>query len=362
MVDNNDSPGGSKLSTTPKAQPKNCPCLSNKPGKVVWINCCNNDCNIKHWHASCAGIKKPKQTLINDIGEWLCPLCTITNIPSINSPSEETIKQISQTINNDMNELIKTEVKNEIEEVKRQLLVEMGALRSLMTAQLSKLDQCDKNVTDKVINVGTDMQQKIQSYAEKVSEKMNETSSGLQTIKIMNKNVEGLKTNFENKTATETEDKMEEKRKKIKEKNVCVYCVPESDSTEEKDAYQDDINKIRKILDGKVELQKKDLVEIYRTKKKENQTNARPIIIRFNDINKKKEILKLRKLSYNGTNIFISPDRTQKQQEVHKKLVTELKARKEQGEEDIFIVDERIVKFQESSRTSSKSYLNSCNF
>ena len=72
---------------------------------------------------------------------------------------------------------------------------------------------------------------------------------------------------------------------------------------------------------------------------------------------------KIRKLSYNGTtNIFISPDRTQKQQEVHKKLVTELKARKEQGEEDIFIVDERIVKFQESSRTSSKSYLNSCNF
>jgi hypothetical protein len=130
----------------------------------------------------------------------------------------------------------------------------------------------------------------------------------------------------------------------------------------EKEAYQEDLNALKKIFNGKLELNKKDIAEIYRTKKNENQTTARPIIVRFNDINKRMEMLKLRKLSHGTSNIFISPDRTRKQQEMHKKLVFELKERRAKGEQNIFISDERIVKFQQSSRTSSKNYLQDCQF
>ena len=63
----NNSPGLSTPQAIPKSISKKCPCSFNKPGKPTWIKCSNTDCNVS-WHASCAGFKKPKQTVLNEIG------------------------------------------------------------------------------------------------------------------------------------------------------------------------------------------------------------------------------------------------------------------------------------------------------
>ena len=149
----------------------------------------------------------------------------------------------------------------------------------------------------------------------------------------------------------------------------CVYNIPESQETEAKNAFQDDINKLQQTFSGKFKLDKKDVTYIRRIGKSSNNSNndkTRPIIIQFKDNKKKIEALKLRNLKYIGANdninIYISPDRTQKQQVIHKKLIEEVKQRKDNGEPNLYIYNGKIVNSNQAFNNFSRNFLNEAQF
>ena len=308
--------------------------------------CCNT-CNVKTseevlpcflcknmFHFKCTGMSNE---YCNDIISqnqpglsWMCPNCySNEKIPSVSYKLE--LDDLKEQIN-----LLNLNISDRINALENKMdRIQPGLNEKDQNHIQEKLAKFQENLENKVTTIGTDVQEKIHTYAEKVTLNMKEASNQFKTIKSMNENFEGLKTNIETKLADESELKLEEKLIKLKENNICIFNIPESEEVDEKKAFLDDMNKIKQIFNGKMELHKEDIEEIYRTKAKPNTTRARPIIIRFGNVNKKVEALKLRKLIfYDGKeniNIFISPDRTRKQQDQHKKLVTELKQRKENG-------------------------------
>ena len=140
----------------------------------------------------------------------------------------------------------------------------------------------------------------------------------------------------------------------VRENNICIFNVPESSETNENQARQMDVEKLHSILDEHISLQKDDVTRIYR-KRIRDQNKPRPIIVMLKSKEKKLELLKLRGLKYEEKNelneviemtpIFISKDRTRLEQELNRKLVLELKKRKENGEE-VYIRNGQIVQYQ----------------
>ena len=108
-------------------------------------------------------------------------------------------------------------------------------------------------------------------------------------------------------------------------------------------------------MDDHITLVKDDIKHIYR-KQIRDKTKARPVIIVLTSKEKRSELLKLRALKHvelndsnevqKTTSIYISKDRTRKEQEQNRKLVIELKERRKNGEENIYIRNEKIVEFQ----------------
>ena len=166
-----------------------------------------------------------------------------------------------------------------------------------------------------------------------------------------------------------------------------MFNIPESSITDKKEASKEDVLKLKAILDPEISIEQKSVGSIYRIGTR-SKDKVRPLIIRFNDSNIRAEVLKLRNLVYiqenhdnkdrltneqegvnkhqieknqnqeqndeeeakkqqneknNKIKIFITPDRTKRQQEANRELVAELKRRKDSGEKDIFISNGKIV-------------------
>ena len=206
-----------------------------------------------------------------------------------------------------------------------------------------KISDFERNVNRQNDNI-SDVQNKIMSYAEIISSKSSSTNQS-EVISEMNKTIEGLKTDLNNKISNEKASAKEHELIKIKKNNVCLFNVPESSETERTKAYQDDINTVNSILQNKIVITKEDIKEFYR-KETINKNKPRPIVIKLKTFGKKLELLRLRNLFHkkdsNKNQIFISPDRTPRQQTKHKELLEELKERSK-TEEGLMIRNEKIV-------------------
>ena len=148
-----------------------------------------------------------------------------------------------------------------------------------------------------------------------------------------------MKTNIINKLETETE----ENAKKRKANNICIFNVPESNNENHENRFQEDVKKVKEILNEHVKLKKEDVISLYRIGYAKNSSKPRPIVLKLSNLELKLTILKLRNLKWQDNNIYINPDRTKKEQEEHRKLLSELHARKAKGEENIMIRNGKIV-------------------
>ncbi len=142
----------------------------------------------------------------------------------------------------------------------------------------------------------------------------------------------------------------EDKARKGKEFNVCVFNVPEEEGEDNESNYQNDIKKLKKVFDGKVCIKADDVKVVYRIGTKKPDAK-RPFIMKFNSMTKRQEVLTLRNLfcknknDEDGDRVFVQPDRTRKEVEERKVLVSELRLRRKNGEEGIGIRNGKIIKF-----------------
>ena len=152
------------------------------------------------------------------------------------------------------------------------------------------------------------------------------------------------------------EQKEEEILIKKKEDNLIIYGMPESDATDKKEEMLEDYRRIKQVYSDKVEIEQNDLKHITRIGIKEND-KTRPIQITLSSQNKRKQILTnnmyLKLLDNDiSTNIYVSTDRTKKQREADKELRAQLKRRKDQGEENLKIRNNKIT-FREHARDTT---------
>ena len=153
------------------------------------------------------------------------------------------------------------------------------------------------------------------------------------------------------KSKTVSEHELEKERKNLAQKrnNICIFNLPESSKDDPEEAYQDDITRLKPLFKDEIVLEKNVIQKIYRKGDEVNFEKPRPVIMKFSTYDKKQQMLELRNIKgKTETNeifqISIEPDRTIKEQKEHKQLVLKLKKRRDQGEENIFIQNNRIIK------------------
>ena len=242
----------------------------------------------------------------------------------------------------------------------------------------TKLDFIEESLTNKLKIQENAVKEKISTYANSVKKNIKDNQLTKQEISAINSSFKELRTDVVKKIDQEKEEAI----KATKKLNVCIYNVPESKETSRVKSQEEDVNKLKQILRNKIALNNTDIKTLYRKGEKE-ENKVRPIIMKFNNPDKRLELLKLRGLKYKeaseeinnneedeGDNegklhkeaseeinnneednegkisyIFVHPDRTKLEQEQHRKLVSQLKQRKLKGEKDISIRNGKIIKY-----------------
>ena len=158
------------------------------------------------------------------------------------------------------------------------------------------------------------------------------------------------------------EDKDEQARIESKRNNLIAYGLPETEATKEKQKFSD-FNTIKELYQERVDIKDTDIIDLQRIgKSKEN--SPRPLRIIFKENELRNEVLKNNKyLKLEGENfkectckfpgqhihIYITDDKTKKQQEADKILRDELKQKRQNGEIDLIIRNGKIVSKKRST-------------
>ena len=134
-----------------------------------------------------------------------------------------------------------------------------------------------------------------------------------------------------------------------KSNNVIIFNIPESEG-EPEEAIKEDVRKLKNVLKDQIEIKPEDIKTIFRKQQSNENKRPRALLLKFNNVEKRTEILKLRNLTFKDSEksiqIYINPDRTYNERMQHKKARDELKARRDEGEENLLIRNGKVVKYQ----------------
>ena len=131
---------------------------------------------------------------------------------------------------------------------------------------------------------------------------------------------------------------------KTKEQNLVYFNFPEKDDGSVAEKMKHDFNLLSKAYK---EIDPKEITNMFRVGKKSGKD--RPLVVKYVSMDTKNSYLKSSgylKIKYEDKikSVYVSIDRTQKQREKHRKLVEELKTRKQEpGNESLVIRGEKIV-------------------
>ena len=214
------------------------------------------------------------------------------------------------------------------------------------------LDNYDRfrKVSAEISKIKTEMVAKLEEYDKRL---LNVETASNKPNNVEQKIVEQVK-------RSNDEDKEEHELIKAKEQNIIFFNVPESESDIVAERMKSDFELVKTAYNG--ELNHTDISSMYRVGKKAEKD--RPLVIRFNNIEMRNAVLKKSsdlkiKVRNEIKPIYASIDRTNKQREIHKKLVEELKKRKSEGEQNIVIRNNKIVKiFQKENAAQRTTWAN----
>ena len=160
--------------------------------------------------------------------------------------------------------------------------------------------------------------------------------------------------------ALQLSEKKEEDEKLKRKNNLILFKLPESAESEPEEQIKADCSAVKNILEERVTISSGEVVNITRLGRKEDN-KVRPLLIKFKNEEKKWEVLKsskgLRLLTDNVSYpLFMSVDRTLKEQQSRKILLKELRERKNNGEENLMIRNNSIIKKPSLFRLSAKNF------
>ena len=150
----------------------------------------------------------------------------------------------------------------------------------------------------------------------------------------------------------------EKKGKDERQCNLIFHNVPESKSGDTDVRKEEDQTQVHRILQHlDVQISPSDIEQAVRLgKKTDGQERPRLLKIKLSRVEPKKQTLSRAKKLKDSKNecynsVFISPDLTFQEREENRRLRNDLKARRDNGEENIIIRNGKIVKVSQSFRT-----------
>lgn len=231
-----------------------------------------------------------------------------------------------------------------------------------------KCRQCQQNKKIKLANLVTkDDFKKFTSSVEKnlksgfkITEECAQTIQENQIRKLQNTFAEALKgsnsliDNIESKLeklpdiALQISDKNEEVEKNKRKNNLILFKLPESIEAEPDAQLKEDCSTLKQIIQERVSINSTDIVNVFRLGQRQD-SKVRPLLVKFKDEAKKWEVLRCAKnlrLFKNNVSypLFMTTDKTPKEQQVQKDLLKELRERKMNGEENLVIKNSSIIK------------------
>ena len=223
-----------------------------------------------------------------------------------------------------------------------------------------------KKVDEKLVEVGLgpEVQAKYAEIASFPPLQINKNFEEVQekqarTQQILDENIKAQK-----------ENKEEQARIESKRNNLIIYGLPETESTKEKQKFSD-FNTVKDLYQERVIIKDTDIVDLQRIgKAKEDAHRPLRIIFKENDLRnevlKNNKYLKLElenfkecacKFPGNHIHIYVTDDKTKKQQETDKQLREELKQKRKDGENDLIIRNGKIVS---KKRTEAPRWIDIC--
>ena len=300
----------------------------NQPAAEKKCHTCDKKCTVKnsikcmictkYFHLVCRNIAKESLSVFNEAKLsnsgfiWRCSICEENSLNEA-KPSDilQQLNDLKNTFNNRINEL------------------------------------------ENLIVIKADNQQKdINTYANAVKGAHNSnTEDTNKVLKSIDERITDMTTNMSVMNDTEKEVALIQQ----KSNNLCVFNIPESDDADREVEYKHDVEIVQKLVGYEEEVQK-DIVKISRRGlRKPDQLRPRPVVLTFTSLEIRQKILQIRNATHTDKDrkiipLYISPDRTKKQQEEHRQLVMQLKKKKADGETNIGIRNGKIVTLQSFRR------------
>ncbi len=247
------------------------------------------------------------------------------------SISEQVFKEQMDKFSNEMKGM-----KSQLERMMNEMFIEVAEMRTQLTEQRKSIE---------FMSEGYDrLKAENESMAERL--KVLEKKNGVVERKLVTGEEKLAKVERLEDVTKEMEEQKDKERRK---KNLIFYNLPESDSKDVTERIKEDWVSVKKVFERKgLNLKKNDIGNVYRLGREKIHGRSRPLLIRFEREDKKREILKYCKdlklvVDKESRPIFYSMDLTIKEREERKKLVAELKKRKENGQMNIAIRNGKIV-------------------
>lgn len=148
---------------------------------------------------------------------------------------------------------------------------------------------------------------------------------------------------------TKIYDEEEMKQRDRKKMNICLFNLPESESFDESESYAEDMKKLKEVLIDKEGFDPNHVKRAYRVTRYKTPGKTRPMVIVFTNETTRLNVLRMNDLFYSKdggekVRLYTGIDKTKRQVEEHKRLVSELVSRRNAGEDDLVIRSGKIVK------------------
>ena len=295
-----------------------CPCKE-KLTNTLMLEC--DECET-FWHTTCCGLTGLTQAPINKLiaNKWKCPRCFKFPEGITETPESEAITNLDQNTVKSIISLVNTTV--------------MKSLKTLLSPEDSTSDE---NSDTEEPSDGAAVDEKNYTEVKRRRRKRKQE-------KEQERQQEGLQKALE-------EQREEEILIAKKKDNLIIYGMPEAVTDDKKEEMLEDFTRVKKIYEGKVNVDQGDLTQLTRLGTKEANKRPRPILITLANQNKRKELLTKNmdlKLTANNESIpiYVSTDRTKKQREEFNKVRAELKERKK-TDPNLTIRNNKIVPFRQ---------------
>ena len=274
---------------------------------------------LKLFHTSCHDIPDPVYVYLN--GEnpinvrFVCDFCVETE--------EKTFGKQLESNNTQLNpESIKEVIQDELKAIATNFDAKIDHLKS---AFISKIDTYQTSTT---------------TYADALTKNLSRQSETKEVMAQLTQNVESLNNNVQIEKVKQSEAHLKE----LKKSNVILFKMPEAAQNTPLEAYKTDFKNVLKVIDPNNQFANEDIKDLYRIPCKQS---PRPIVVKFSSPELKQQVLKMQNLTLKQDDtshrIHAAPDRTKKEQEDHKALVSELRRRRDNGEDSLSIRGGKIV-------------------